>query len=364
MTSKGIEQNFPNPGELPLTIIMSSMLPSPQERSFSSVRYHPFLILLLLIAGCESTPHRAPVIESTVVESQAGKIGVGAEAEPAGRSEFHTVQKGDTLYSIARSRGIDQKDLAEWNNIQDPGAINIGQQLTLSSPSRLSQPSLFALPQPVQPSAAVAAAPTTVPVLEEKPGTNTDKLKVEPKALKLPYSEQAVAQLKGLTIAPPIVVAKIAPMTTEKTVGTEISPVAPIAPLAPAADAIDNVDRVEWIWPAKGKVLEPFSESTKGIDIAGNPGQSVAASAAGKVVYSGAGLRGYGKLIIIKHNNTYLSAYAHNDKILVKEGQTVAKGQKIAEMGNTDTTMVKLHFEIRKNGKPVDPLKYLPELSG
>lgn len=367
MTSKGIEQNFPNPGELPLTIIMRSMLPSSQERSFSSVRYHLFLILLLLIAGCESTPHRAPVVESAAVASQAGKMGadVGAETEPAGRSEFHTVQKGDTLYSIARSRGIDQKDLAEWNNIQDPSAINIGQQLTLSSSSRLSSgPSLFALPQPLPPSAAVAAAPTTVPVLEEKPGTNTDKLKVEPKALKLPYSEQAVAQLKGLTIAPPIVVAKIAPMTAEKTVGTEISPVAPIAPLAPAADATDNVDRVEWIWPAKGKVLEPFSESTKGIDIAGNPGQSVAASAAGKVVYSGAGLRGYGKLIIIKHNNTYLSAYAHNDKILVKEGQTVAKGQKIAEMGNTDTTMVKLHFEIRKNGKPVDPLKYLPELSG
>jgi lipoprotein NlpD len=135
--------------------------------------------------------------------------------------------------------------------------------------------------------------------------------------------------------------------------------------LAPStSEAARNDDGVEWIWPAKGKVLEGFSESTKGIDIAGKPGQSVTASAGGKVVYSGAGLRGYGKLIIIKHNNTYLSAYAHNSKLLVKEGQTVTKGQKIAEMGNTDASLVKLHFEIRKNGKPVDPLKHLPEVSG
>ena len=114
--------------------------------------------------------------------------------------------------------------------------------------------------------------------------------------------------------------------------------------------------------PTNGKVVGEFSESAnrKGIDIAGKQGQPVVASAAGKVVYSGSGLRGYGKLVIIKHNNTYLSAYAHNDQVLVKEGQTVTKGQKIAEMGSTDSDQVKLHFEIRKLGKPVDPAKYLP----
>jgi len=116
------------------------------------------------------------------------------------------------------------------------------------------------------------------------------------------------------------------------------------------------------VWPAKGKVVTGFSEATslKGIDIAGATGQPIAASAGGKVVYAGTGLRGYGKLIIIKHNGTYLSAYAHNKEILVKEGQQVAKGQKIAEMGNTDADQVKLHFEIRRQGKPVDPLRYLP----
>ena len=150
---------------------------------------------------------------------------------------------------------------------------------------------------------------------------------------------------------------KADPMT-EKNTGTEINPI------PPAAEDLSDGDRVDWIWPTRGKILGVFSESSKGIDISGNVGQAVTASASGKVVYSGAGLRGYGKLIIIKHNNTYLSAYAHNSKILVKEGQTVVKGQKIAEMGNSDASLVKLHFEIRKNGKPVDPLKHLPGISG
>jgi lipoprotein NlpD len=121
-------------------------------------------------------------------------------------------------------------------------------------------------------------------------------------------------------------------------------------------------DSLGWIWPATGKIVAGFSESAnlKGIDIAGKAGQPVVASAAGRVVYAGSGLRGYGKLIIVKHNNTFLSAYAHNREIAVKEGQQVAKGQKIAEMGDTDADQVKLHFEIRRLGKPVDPAKFLP----
>jgi lipoprotein NlpD len=131
-------------------------------------------------------------------------------------------------------------------------------------------------------------------------------------------------------------------------------------PPAPADG--DEDDRLEWLWPAKGRIVSSFSETAnlKGIDIAGKEGDPVLASAPGRVVYAGAGLRGYGKLIIIKHNKTYLSAYAHNREILVKEGQQVSKGQKIAEMGSTDADQVKLHFEIRRLGKPMDPVRYLP----
>ena len=129
-----------------------------------------------------------------------------------------------------------------------------------------------------------------------------------------------------------------------------------------AGQAGSDDEGLDWVWPAKGKVVSGYSETAnlKGIDISGTMGQPVVASAPGKVVYAGTGLRGYGKLVIIKHNKTFLSAYAHNKEILVKEGQQVARGQKIAEMGNSDADQVKLHFEIRRLGKPMDPAKYLP----
>ncbi|MDO8413622.1 MAG: peptidoglycan DD-metalloendopeptidase family protein, partial [Gallionellaceae bacterium] len=174
-------------------------------------------------------------------------------------------------------------------------------------------------------------------------------VKDQPVALKLPYSAQAVAQLEKLqqTPAPAPAMAATKPEVTARTDNT-------------AAEDDDTMP--DWGLPAIGKLVGEFSESAnrKGIDIAGKRGQAVMASAPGKIVYSGSGLRGYGKLIIIKHNKTYLSAYAHNDQVLVKEGQSVSKGQKIAEMGSTDTDQVKLHFEIRKLGKPVDPEKLLP----
>jgi lipoprotein NlpD len=325
---------------------------------FSAGRFSAYclaLLLCLLVVGCESTPHHAPVVDNSMVEREE------SVAPPEGVTQqpnVYIVKKGDTLYSIAQSQGINQRDLAEWNNIQDPRAIHIGQQLNLSSPSQPPQPALFSIPEPAPPSAAVIS-PSAGSRPEAKHLPNTNKLKTEPKAFKLPYSEQAIAQLKkGLTEIPPSVMAVKVDPTPEKKTDTGINSV------PPAAEAIPDDDRVEWIWPTKGKVSELFSENTKGIDIAGKAGQEVTASAGGKVVYSGAGLRGYGKLVIIKHNNTYLSAYAHNNKLLVKEGQTVVKGQKIGEMGNTDSSLVKLHFEIRKNGKPVDPLKHLPGISG
>ncbi|TFW18157.1 peptidoglycan DD-metalloendopeptidase family protein, partial [Duganella callida] len=134
------------------------------------------------------------------------------------------------------------------------------------------------------------------------------------------------------------------------------------APAAPAGPALSAEDQsISWVWPAAGKVVASFDEGkNKGLDIAGKAGQQVVAAGAGKVMYAGSGIRGYGNLVIVKHSNNLLSAYAHNRTILVKEGQTVSKGQMIAEMGDSDTDSVKLHFEIRQQGKPVDPSKFLP----
>jgi lipoprotein NlpD len=215
---------------------------------------------------------------------------------------------------------------------------------------------------------------------------NTEAYKTQPKAFKEPYSEQALRDAQrgastppqspspqiasappSIGSPPPVVVPSTSqPAPTSMSAappGAEPPPpVARVEPRPAPAPPPDGDEKVDWVWPAKGKVVAGFSEATslKGIDIAGSTGQPIAASAGGKVVYAGTGLRGYGKLIIIKHNGTYLSAYAHNKEILVKEGQQVAKGQKIAEMGNTDADQVKLHFEIRRQGKPVDPLRYLP----
>jgi lipoprotein NlpD len=152
-------------------------------------------------------------------------------------------------------------------------------------------------------------------------------------------------------------VTPVAPPVATPPVATP--PVATPTPEPEKSAGTDNED-VDWMWPVKGKVLAPFTDASKGMDIAGKKGAPVLAAAGGRVVYAGVGLRGYGKLVIIKHNNTWLSAYAHNDNILVKEQQDVKKGQKIAEMGSTDSEQVMLHFEVRRQGKPVDPAKYLP----
>ena len=317
-------------------------------------------LICLSLVGCVSTRH-AP----------AGKSASPATNQSKEVTKYHTVQKGDTLYSIARIYGIDHKDLAEWNNIENPGAINVGQQLMVSSPNLMTKPSVFALPDP-EPSAAVPQSISeTTSIKNEEPTASAavTLLKVEPKALKLPYSEQAISQLQESENVLPTTIANsrnenpTEPDSTSTTAATKTTDTYSNEELTDTPTKSRDSGGIEWIWPTEGRVSSHFSESTKGMDISGKTGQPVLASAAGKVVYSGTGLRGYGQLIIIKHNSTYLSAYAHNKRLLVKEGQTVSRGQKIAEMGNTDSKLVRLHFEIRKNGKPVDPLKHLPEIS-
>jgi len=292
------------------------------------------LMMAAILAGCASSGQRAPVVE----RSEASRKSVAATDEPRKklarekdwRPEAHVVQKGDTLYSIAFNYGFDYHELAELNGIQDPGMIQIGQQIRL-------------FPSGAKPIARPA-------VVESKP--IEPAVREQPKVVKYAYSEAAMAQID-----------KVQEPAKIKATAVESKPRPEPKPETKTDNATDNGDdeALEWSMPAQGKLVAEFSGSnSKGIDIAGKLGQPITASAPGKVVYSGSGLRGYGKLVIIKHNKTYLSAYAHNDQVLVKEGQNVTRGQKIAEMGNTDADQVKLHFEVRRFGKPVDPAKFLP----
>ena len=307
-----------------------------------SMKFLTLFLALAILTGCASSGQRAPVID----RSEALKKGADATQvarkkmphEKDWRPEAYVVQKGDTLYSIAFNYGFDYRELAELNGIQDPSVIQIGQQI------RLFRGSMTSVIRPVE----VESKPIEPPVREQ------------PRLAKYAYSEAAVAKIEKLQEQPvPDVVAKPEiNLEAKPVIRPEVKPEA----RPDSGDENSADEALEWAMPAKGKLIGEFSESAnrKGIDIAGKLGEPVTASAPGKVVYSGSGLRGYGKLVIIKHNKTYLSAYAHNDQVLVKEGQTVTRGQKIAEMGNTDADQVKLHFEVRRFGKPVDPAKYLP----
>ena len=324
--------------------------------------YAVALAVAALLAGCMTRPP-APVIERLPFPS-TGQAPVQSEGLPGREPEpappVYTVKRGDTLYQIALDHGLDYRELAAWNNIENVNVIRVGQMLLLGPPSgqgAVATAPLVTAP-PVSPSGTEARPPTILPLTSGRP--NTPTFKTEPRAIKLPYSEQALAQLQHLAPAVPEARAMPAP-TFSPPVPSATAPAPTSRPDSGRVPEIDD-DNLGWIWPATGRIVAGFSESAnlKGIDIAGKAGQPVVASAAGKVVYAGTGLRGYGKLIIVKHNNTFLSAYAHNKEIAVREGQQVAKGQKIAEMGDTDADQVKLHFEIRRLGKPVDPAKFLP----
>ena len=291
------------------------------------------LLMAFVLAACASKGHRAPVVDRSVdgKRSAADAKYKKDRREKDWRPESITVKKGDTLYSIAFNFGFDYHELAELNGIKDPSLISIGQEIRLFPGRTMSSAR----------AGEAAGSKPAGPVVKD-----------QPRLVKYPYSEAAMAQI-GKVQEP----ARPLATSIAKTEDTSISD-------DKKDDTADDSEDapIEWGMPAQGKLIGQYSESAnrKGIDIAGKLGQPVLASAAGKVVYSGSGLRGYGKLIIIKHNKTYLSAYAHNDKVLVKEGQSVTRGQKIAEMGNTDADRVELHFEVRRLGKPVDPAKYLP----
>jgi lipoprotein NlpD len=298
------------------------------------------VVIALMLAAC-AAGRRAPVVDRLPVEAPPASV---PAAEPVAEkpTPTHTVKRGETLVGIALQYGLDYRELAAWNGITNPNVLSVDQVLVVAAP----------------PGTKPVAAPVTTPLvssgppIEARPLANTASAKVEPRGVKVPFTDRALAQLSAPEVGAPVPPAAAPPdaRTTQS---------APPEPEKPAGTDREDLD---WMWPVKGKVLAPFSEGAKGMDISGRKGAPVLAAASGRVVYAGAGLRGYGKLVIIKHNNIWLSAYAHNDNILVKEQQDVKKGQKIAEMGSTDTDAVKLHFEVRREGKPVDPAKILPAM--
>jgi lipoprotein NlpD len=290
------------------------------------------LLAFGLLGACTTPTRQAPVIERPAANNAAPRP---RPAPPPPATEdtrpdakgTYTVRKGDTLLRIALDHGQGYRDLVAWNNLADPDDIKVGQVLRVNPPERVAgvQTSKVELPE-LRPQAPRKPAP------------------------KRGNGDTAVAD-NGARGEPPRVV--------EQTRGEPVPNPAGVAPGA-TVTATDD-EKLSWMWPSDGRIVATFDEGkSKGIDIAGKLGQQVMAAGAGKVMYAGSGIRGYGNLVIVKHSNSLLSAYAHNRNIMVKEGQTVSKGQVIAEMGDSDADSVKLHFEIRQQGKPVDPSRFLP----
>lgn len=333
-------------------------------------KLHVFLAMACLsgtlLSGCASRPTSAPVSERPAVSVPAAKPPVAQAAAVPGATvpatttpaaapaDFYQVKRGDTLYSIALDHGVDHREVAQWNRLENPSRIQAGQQLRVTPPEGTPQVRIGA----ARGAGSVESRPLAARSMEAQPAgpAMAGGTKTEPKALRLPYSNENVAMLRKSDAAQG---SSTPPPARAETRQDPAVPAASKPEAKPAAETRDP-DAMEFIWPARGKLLAGFSEpANKGVDIGGKPGDPVVASAPGRVIYVGTGIRGYGKLIVIKHDNNFNSVYAHNREILVKQDQTVARGQKIAELGDTDSDTPKLHFEIRKSGKPVDPVKYL-----
>ena len=359
-----------------------------REWNGSSLGRAATVVLLALVLGACATTPPAPV-EDIALDGRAPPRPTAPVSEvrtnPA--PAMHRVAAGDTLYSIAFKNGLDYRELARINRIDAPFRIFVGQELRLADPPPRVEVAVTALPAG-DTAATVTALPETTPRRTASPPP--PNVRVDPRAVRtapLPTNESVTAASAPVRPPPPNSVAAAAapspsiapvpaaPPTTTAAQVPLADPVA-VAPksgaLAPGANTtavtapgpvtpVLNSGGVSWRWPASGKVVGTFvagDQTRQGVDIAGSAGANVAAAADGTVVYSGNGLLGYGELVIVKHSTSFLSAYGHNRKRLVKEGDTVKAGQVIAEMGGSNREM--LHFEIRRNGKPVNPLEYLP----
>lgn len=326
------------------------------------------------LLGCGATQNQAPVEErgtgrpsvshpviSATDASKVASAAAGTMPAVETRSPTYTVKPGDTMMRIGLDTGQSWRDIARWNNIVDPNVIEVGQVLRVLAPT--SETTLVASggaatvvpsPPPAAALTASAAAPTFKPL---PPVGKTDPKAGDPRAsAAVPSPVSSGTAAAGMSSGPQP--SAIAPAAT----ATSTPSAAPLTGAAAAPTALrDGDDELTWSWPAAGAVVVPFDDAkSKGLAIAGKAGDPVHAAADGRVVYAGSGLRGYGNLVIVKHNANYLTAYAHNQQLLVREDQIVKRGQKIAEMGATDADKVQLHFEIRRQGKPIDPSRLLP----
>ena len=303
----------------------------------SALRRCTVLLAGALLAACAQTPNRAPVEERTgtpraTVAAASPAQGSASAADAArppidsnsGKPGFYTVKPGDTLIRIGLDTGQNWKDLMRWNNLTNPNLIEVGQVIRIVAPG---------VDATVATSRPVTTARVETRPLEARPGGALSAS--SPSSSVVPVAASAAS-------------AAAAPVR---------EPAAPPPPAAPR----EGDDDINWAWPATAPVATPFDDArNKGLVFRGKAGDPVYAAADGRVVYAGSGLRGYGNLVILKHNATYLTAYAHNQTLLVKDDQPVKRGQKIAEMGSTDADGVQLHFEIRRQGKPIDPARLLP----
>lgn len=309
------------------------------NKRMNKIRLSLSAALLALLAACSTPRHSAPVSDRL---PGAGMHEASRPQVVAGPG-YYTVKKGDTLFRIALDQGQAYRDIVTWNNLANPNDIKVDQVLRVAPPDMATGGA--------QTGSIASSAVEVRPLAGSSATAGSATNKNAPRGDKRPYSESALAELQKPEAATAIAAAKI-PVTATVAIPVKAQP-------AKTPDADD--DSIGWIWPAEGKVIANFEEGkNKGIDISGKLGQRVIAAGSGKVMYAGSGIRGYGNLVIVKHTSNLLSAYAHNKSIAVKEGQTVSKGQVIAEMGNTDSDGVKLHFEIRQQGKPVDPSRFLP----
>lgn len=270
-------------------------------------------VAAVLAAGCASRTHKAPVeqrqpaatAKAPAAPASAPAVAVAPNvpalpgAENAGKPGYYTVKPGDTMIRIGLEAGQNWRDIARWNGLDNANVIEVGQVLRVVPPAA-----------------------------------------------------------EGVAVQP---VTTAGPVESRPLDGTQSAGATPVPAPSPAVAPLDPEEDLGWAWPANGPLLATFDDSkTKGLVIGGQAGDPVLASAAGRVVYAGSGLRGYGNLVIVKHNATFLTAYAHNQALLVKEDEVVRRGQKIAEMGSSDADRVQLHFEIRRQGRPIDPSRLLP----